>query len=229
MSEPSAEGFVTVAEAARALQLSERQARRRAAVLEATGRTRTDGRTRLVTVADMRTVRPDADKKSLPASMDASAGTPGHDRMTDRTDIQSEADGRTDGHVEALAEMRAELETERRRASESEKRAAVAEARADLLESERDRLDKKLDEALAIARAAQDEARAARLLGSGRATMQIESSERSFEAPSGLATAPQNDDRYSEGAKTPLDTVKAPSEATKLQPWWAFWKARGGS
>lgn len=113
MPEPSAESsseFVTVSEAARTLGLSERQARRRAAVLEASGRTRTDGRTRLVTVADMMTARPDADKKtssvSVTASDDASDRTTGHDRMTDRTD----ATGRPDGHDELVNQLRSELE-----------------------------------------------------------------------------------------------------------------------
>jgi hypothetical protein len=111
------EGFITVAEAAHALGLSERQARRRASVLEASGRTRTDGRTRLVTVADMMTARPDADKKtpsaSVMASDDASGRTTGHDRMTDRTDIKNDrtdATGRPDGHDELVNQLRSELE-----------------------------------------------------------------------------------------------------------------------
>jgi chromosome segregation ATPase len=210
------QSFVTVAEAARALQLSERQARRRAAVLQATGRTRTDGRTRLVTVADMMTVRPDTDKKNPPASTDASAETTGrtdgHDRMTDRTDIKND---RTDVRME---ELRSELEAEKRRSAVLEAQKQGAEDRAALLERELGDWKSQAQELTQALQRAQDEARAARVMSSGRVVQQIE--------PSGFTGDTQSGDTAPGG---PLDT-QGTSEAQegKRAGFWAMLFRRGG-
>lgn len=203
MPEPSAESFsefVTVSEAARALGLSERQARRRAAVLEASGRTRTDGRTRLVTVADMMTARPDADKKTssapVMASDDASERTTGHDHMTDRTDIKNDrtdATDRPDGHDELVNQLRSENVYLREQAQKWE---AQAEKALQLV-----------DQAQQLQLVA--ERKVAEL--EGKLLPAVEQKE-----TPGHSSASQTESSVLGGGITPPSTIE--------RPWWAFWK-----
>ena len=150
------EQFVTIAEAAQSLGLSERQARRRAVILDADGRTRTDGRTRLVTVADMRNVRQDADRKKTVSSTKAAKQADGRtDIPNDRADIDNTTDGhfrRTDGHdreyrstdsAELIEQLRSEvgslreaLATSQRLTDQAQQLQLMTERRAASLEAE---------------------------------------------------------------------------------------------
>ncbi|WP_309709889.1 hypothetical protein, partial [Armatimonas sp.] len=206
--------FVTVSELARALDISPRQASRwmaRAAVADRDTTASGQSRVRLAAVVALReaTVIKKHDRhqersiEDLPSTVTDSDMTVAPDTMT-VTRRSSEA--HDDGHAAEASELRTvaldlirtELETERRRASDLEKRAAVAEARAELLEKsltdtqgERDRWASQAESLTEALQRAQDETRAARLIG-GRQVQQIEAA--------GLTVGDSSGDSTPEGA-----------------------------
>jgi len=185
--------FVTISEAARALGVDARQVRRWVDRLEPKDKGQDTQRTHkgqpIVTVR-------------LSAVEALQKGDSRGEAPKDTTKGQARDTGPRP--VRVSDEMSLRLSEAEKRASALEVRAAVAEARAELLEAERDRLDKSLTEALAIARAAQDAERSARLIGS-REIRQVEGFEERFEPSSGDSPAMQED---------------------KPRPWWAFLRRR---
>ena len=227
----SDEGFVTVADAARALNLSERQVRRYAGRMAESDRLPAQNvrphdrpgpdtmtgpspaRVRLSALALLaRKVMSEAEAldKASSVSSEVTGSSPAQAGHDDR--LPSESVRPLPGVVsENMAAIRAELEIEKRRAAVAEaERDGLKERLADT-QAERDRLSRNLDEALAIARAAQDQERAGRLLGSGRTVQQIEAS--------GLTGGDSSGDSGMGVGIVPPDSG--------TRPWWAFWKARG--
>ena len=206
--------WVNASQAVAALGVSERSVRRFAGQLPGTARRKRQGlpvEFRLSALADLMgrtevlTTLP-GDARQLPESA-------GHEQAG--TNRQAAGDA---GQNEQLTALRAELAEERELAHASELRAAVAEARAELLatsladtQAERDRWQEQAREALEVARAAQDQERAGRLLGSGRAVQQIEAS--------GLTGG---DSGVSEVSGGMLDTPSA-SEEPKRGFWARLW------
>ena len=224
---PNADTFVTVAEAARALNLSERQVRRYAGRMAESDRLPAQNvrpgpdtmtgpspaRVRLSALALLaRKVMSEAEAldKASSVSSEVTGSSPAQAGHDDR--LPSESVRPLPGVVsENMAAIRAELEIEKRRAAVAEvERDGLKERLADT-QAERDRLSRNLDEALAIARAAQDQERAGRLLGSGRTVQQIEAS--------GLTGGDSSGDSGMGVGIVPPDSG--------TRPWWAFWKARG--
>ena len=226
MSEPASENFVTVSEAAQALGLSERQARRRAAALEASGRTRTDGRTRLVTVADMMSVRPDADRpRPAISSEDASPSTKsqkqttGRTRRHDRTDISEPADGRTDGH-----EKRPDGHDDRKWQGEDD---LVKQLRAEV-DSLRGALQREQENTAAAQRLV-DQSQQLQLLVERRAAALESEVEKLKALPAveqgkgvGLGDGPQAQDSGLSGGMTPPGQAETPKRSIMgfLRRWW---------
>ena len=165
------EGFVSISRASQLLEAPERTVRRMADKLADSDRQVADRGTRLVRLSALASLM-GKEIKTAPASEVADTEEASGRHMADKSgDVSDSSEGLADsgGHSgSALAD--------------AEKRAAVAEARADLLERElgawkeqSGRLDSRLAEALEALQRAQDEARAARLIG-GRGAMQIEAS-----------------------------------------------------
>jgi hypothetical protein len=200
MPEPAAESspeFVTISEAARALQLSERQVRRYASQLEPTDKRQDPNRqhkgqpvglVRLLSVESLL-------KSDIPRGESSGKGN-GH-----ASGGPVEPSGKASGGP--LVGMPVEL-------AEALQRAAVAEARAELLERERNDWKEQASSLTEALRAAQDEARAARVIGQ-RQVQQIEAS--------GLSAGDSGEAVASGGGITTSSTTE--------RSWWQFWKARG--
>ena len=198
--------FVTVAEAARALQLSERQVRRYLPLLRPTDKRQDANRQHKgqpVGLVSLEALRKASTKDSNTEKPSGTAN--GH-----ATGVPVETSGKASGvPVELLAAL-----------AEANQRAAVAEARAELLATsladvQRERNDWKEQAAGALEalQRAQDEARAARLMPT-RAAMQIEAS--------GLTGGDSGVSEVSGGGITTLETVE-----TIKQGFWGRLFRRG--
>ena len=194
------EEFVTITEAAKALGVSERQARRLAATLTATDKRQDSQRThRGVPVAVVRYSAVEALHKD-DAPREKSAG------RTSGTVAASPLE--TNGVSSVMsADVAARIAT-------AEQRAAVAEARAELLERERNDWKEQAHQALQVARAAQDQERAGRLLGSGRSMQAIEAHS--------LAGADSSESSAQGGVRVPPDDVEMPQKGIRawLRRMW---------
>ena len=215
-SEPE---FVTVSELADRLGISPRQASRWMSRVADADKDTTDARQSRVRLGAVVALRATVTRRSQGSRAGVSPSTSETDAPNVATVIGqsrggheaviSETEG---GHATVtLEQVRLELEIEKRRAAVAEaERDGLKERLADT-QAERDRLSRNLDEALAIARAAQDQERAGRLLGSGRTVQQIEAS--------GLTGGDSSGDSGMGVGIVPPDSG--------TRPWWAFWKARG--
>lgn len=227
------QGFVTVPELARALSISERQAARWALRVSDIDRRVSDTRqtrVRLASVIELRSKaigKPSASQ--IPTDTTSDMSDVNHqmsDTERQMTDMRQTRVRHDDRHVSDIttptaADILSELELEKRRSAvlEAEKEglmARLADASQHLSEtvSDRDawreqagRLDTRLAEALGALQQAQDEARAARLIGQ-RSMMQLEAS--------GLTDATVNE-------KTGSD-AESQGDSDKGRPFWAFWK-----
>ena len=223
--EPTAEDLLTVAEAAEALGVSVPRLRRVLGRPEWSGRTETRTRqtrtgTRTGTVLNS-SLLPELklfleESNSFPSPVEREreqdATETGTRTGTVRNENGNESNG-SDHHDWKARALVAEAEKEGLTL-----RLADTASDRDAWKEQAGKLDSRLAEALEALQRAQDETRATRAL-SARSAMQIEAV--------GAPDVPHAQDAASEGAKTPLNTVRAPSEALKLRPWWAFWKARG--
>ena len=224
MSEPAAEGFVTVAEAARALQLSERQVRRYAGRLAESDRLTPDAmtgasparseasalRVRLPALAALagkvlaEEKASDGASGSLPEVTGASPAPAGHgDRLPDES-VRPVSGAMVSEDLAALREQLASVIAERDGLT-----ARLADTASD-----RDAWKGQAQELTQALQRAQDETRAARVMSSGRVVQQIEAS--------GLTGGSQSGDTARSGS---LDTVV--THETGKAPWWAFWRRRG--
>ena len=192
------DAFVTVAEAARALGVDARQVRRWADHLEPKDKGQDTQRTHkgqpIVTV---RLSSVEALQKGDSRGETSKDTAKGQSKDTAPRPVLVSLD--------MSFEIAAKL-------ADAEKRAAVAEARAELLERERNDWKEQASSLTEALRAAQDEARAARLMPS-RAAMQIEAA--------GLTAGDSGEGSVSGGGITAPDAVRA--------PWWAFWRSYGAS
>jgi hypothetical protein len=225
------QGFVTVPELARALSISERQAARWALRVSDIDRHMSDTRqtrVRLASVIELRskaTGKPSASQ--IPTDTTSDVSDINHQMSdTDRemTDTRQTRVRRvSDVTTPTAAAILSELELEKRRSAvlEAEKEgliARLADASLYLSEtvSDRDawreqagRLDTRLAEALGALQQAQDEARAARLIGQ-RSVMQLEAS--------GFTDATVNEKSSSD--------AESQQDSGKCHPFWAFWKTK---
>jgi len=159
--------FVTVAEAATALGLSERQVRRLIARLEPTDKRQDSNRLHKGRpVALVRLLSVEALQKSAPVEGEPT-GKPNGQQAASPVDSTGKP---TAGPVALSVEVAQQL-------AEAEKRAAVAEARAELLERELGDWKGQAREALRALQQAQEETRAARLMPAGRGPGLIASQE----------------------------------------------------
>ena len=219
-SEPSTESsdaFVSVGQAAKLLGVSDRTARRMAGQLAANDRTADIGHGRRVRLAAMQTLRSEAlqQRGSAPSAFHVES-TPGQDADTVAGQWPDSGhghpvNGRTmagqdTNTVAELAALRAERDGLKERLADAQKATADTASDRDAWKDQAQTLTEAL-------RAAQDEARAARLMPS-RPAMQIEALE-----------TPRADS--SEGTGSGGGIV---SPGTEKRPWWvlpAFWQGRG--
>lgn len=201
--------FVTVAEAASALGLSERQVRRLIARLEPTDKRQDSNRLHkgqpvaLVRLLSVEALQKREGESTGKANGQQEAGPVGSTGKP------------TAGPVGEVLQLAPDIA---QKLADAEKRAAVAEARADLLERElgdwkeqAGTYSERLGEALRALQQAQEETRAARLLPSGRGP--------------GLIASQETTGGDSGGASVPSG-VSAPSPRPK-RAWWQFGKAGG--
>lgn len=205
--------YVTVSELAKVLGLSERQAARWVARVSDTDRLTSDigpTRVRLASVMQLRQ-KPNGERfppeKTSDTSFITSDASP---KMTDtrQTHVSHEADTTSD----AVGDLLRELEKERSRSAVLEAEKKGLEARLTDTQEDRDAwkaeagtYSERLGEALRALQQAQDEARAARLLPSGRSAALIASQETAGGDSTG-ASAPGG--------------ASAPSPRPKR--WWPF-------
>lgn len=217
--EESSPEFVTVAEAARALGLSERQVRRYAGRLVESDRLPAHS----VRPGDRPT--PDAMTGPSPARVRLSALALLAGKVIVEGNARDEASGPLPevtgpcpayaGHddrppsesvrpvSEDLAILREQL------ASVTAERDGLTLRLADT-QAERDRWQEQAREALEVARAAQDQERAGRLLGSSRAPVQIEASAEGSNLRSGLTESPQAQESGIGGGIAPPSQTEEP-------------------
>jgi hypothetical protein len=196
--------FVTVAEAASALGLSERQVRRLIARLEPTDKRQDSNRLHKgQPVALVRLLSVEA----LQKREGEPTGKPNGTQEAGPVDPTGKP---TAGPVALSVEVAQKL-------AEAEKRAAVAEARADLLERElgdwkeqAGTYSERLGEALRALQQAQEETRAARLMPAGRGPGLIASQE--------TTGSPESSPSVPSGVSAPLAQRKGFFE--RIRRWW---------
>lgn len=202
--------FVTVSEAARALGLSERQVRRYAGRLAESDRPTPDAttgsspaRVRLSALALL--AGKVIAEESTPEKASGSSPAPaGHDDRPPAESVRP-VSGVASGPLvsEDLATLREQL------ASVTAERDGLTARLADT-QTDRDAWKEQAQTLTEALRAAQDEARAARLIG-GRPMQQIEAAGLAGDAQSAVSSA-------GEGITTPSASDRS---------WWQFWKGRG--
>lgn len=211
--------FVSVGQAAKVLGVSDRTARRMAGQLADSDRTEGTGHGRRVRLAAMQALRSEAlqqrgkgdssfhletaPKPKTGQDADTVAGQWPDSGHVHPVNGRSMA-GQDTNAVAELAALRAEKEGLLARLTDTA-------SDRDAWKEQAARLDTRLAEALEALQRAQDEARASRLIGGGRAAMQIEAS--------GLTAGDSSEGSGPGGGIVPPESV--------TRPWWAFWKGRG--